>query len=62
MRLLFDIQVQLNEANRHVADLEQALAQYPNYPSIAANLDAAVRIQKRLQAQFMEAAVRIDSQ
>src|SRR5437870_704817 len=59
MSLLLDIQRQLEVADQRVVSLEQALREHPGYPSIAANLDSAVRIQKKLQAQFMEAAENV---
>lgn len=58
MSMLLQIQEKLNNANRKVAELEEALAQYPDLPSIAANLDSAIRLQSKFQAQFTEAAAR----
>ena len=58
MSILLGIQEKLSEANQRVAELEQALAQYPDVPSIAANLDSAIRVRSKLQAQFTEAAAR----
>ena len=59
MSALLEIQKEIDIANERVADLEIALRDYPGDPSIAANLDTAVRIQKKLQAQFMEAAAQV---
>ena len=44
-----------------MAELEKALIEFPSYPSIAANLDSAVRIRQKLEAQFAEAARRLAS-
>jgi hypothetical protein len=59
MSVLLQIRGQLDKAMHRVAELEKALAEHPGYPSIAANLDSAVRIQKKLEAQFEEAAASI---
>jgi hypothetical protein len=55
MSALLQIRGQLDTAVRRVTELEKSLAANPNFPSIAANLDSAVRIQKNLEAQFEEA-------
>ena len=48
---LSDIQKQLGLANQRVVSLEKALREHPGYPSIAANLDSAVRVQRKLETQ-----------
>lgn len=60
MNILLQIKAQLDRANDNVAELERAAVEYPSLPSIAANLASAVRIQKKLQAQFAEATARVD--
>lgn len=63
MSLILQIQAQLDKANRNVAELEQALAAYPDHVvSIAANLDSAIRIQNKLRGQLREAAARPEMQ
>lgn len=59
MSLLLNIQKQLDVANERVAVLEQALAQHPGYPSIAANLESAVRIRRKLEVQLAEATAAL---
>ncbi len=59
MSLLLDIQQELTTASARVAALELALRANPGYPSIAANLESAVRVQGLLQVQFNEAAARL---
>jgi hypothetical protein len=59
MSILLDIQKQLDRASERVARLERSLRDNPGFPSIAANLDTAVRIQTQLQMQFDEAAATI---
>jgi len=58
MSLLLEIQQQLEVATQRVLRLERALRDHPELPSIAANLETAVRIQKDLTDQFHEAAER----
>jgi hypothetical protein len=62
MSALLQIRGQLDKATERVAELKKALAANPGYPSIAANLDSAVRIQKKLEAQFEEAAASIGAE
>lgn len=59
MSLLLEIQKQLETASQRVVALERALAEHPDLPSIAANLETAVRIQTKLRAQFAEAAEKL---
>jgi hypothetical protein len=59
MSLLLDIQQELTAASARVAALELALRANPGYPSIAANLESAVKVQSLLQLQFSEAAARL---
>ena len=56
MSELLEIKKQLGIANQQVAQFERALAEHPTLPSVAANLDSAVRIQKKLELQFSETA------
>lgn len=56
MSLLLEIQKQIELAQGRVRKLEESLCAYPDLPSVAANLDSAVRIEQRLKAQFQEQA------
>ncbi|MEX0642154.1 MAG: hypothetical protein WD468_05610 [Pirellulales bacterium] len=42
-----------------MASLERALREHPDLPSVAANLDSAVRIRNRLGEQFVDAAAAV---
>lgn len=53
---------QLETANARVASLEQARKEHPDYPSIAANLDSAQRIRKKLESQLYEAAAAMGAE
>lgn len=59
MSLLLEITKQIETATRRVQSLERALADNPGYPSIAGNLESAVRIQRQLESQFEEAASQL---
>jgi hypothetical protein len=55
MSLVLDIQKQLHSATHRVVELERALLESPDV-SVEGNLESAVRIQRKLIAQFREAA------
>jgi len=59
MSLLLDIQKQLETAGERIIELERDLREYPGLPSIASNLETAVRLRSRLEAQFSEAASKV---
>ena len=56
MSSINEIRRQLNTANARIASLEKALNNHRGYPSIAANLESALRVRERLEAQLREAA------
>ena len=49
MSHLLEIKEQLEAASQRVLSLEQSLREHPDYPSIAANLASAARIQRSLE-------------
>ena len=49
MSHLLEIKTQLEAVRQRVLSLQQSLREYPEYPSIAANLESAVRIQRSLE-------------
>jgi acetate kinase len=59
MSELDQVRRQLATANARVAALEQALKEHSGYPSIAANLDSARRVRKKLELQLEQAAAAI---
>jgi hypothetical protein len=59
MSELLEIRKQIDTANARVLSLERALSEHPELPSIAANLDSAVRIKAKLEAQFADAAEKL---
>lgn len=59
MSLLLEIRKQLSSASERVLSLERALREHPDVPSIAANLDSAVRIKEKLEAEFADVAEKL---
>jgi hypothetical protein len=58
MSQLLEIQKQIEVASQRVIALERALRDHPELPSVAANLETAVRLRARLKQQFAEVAAR----
>src|SRR5271167_3385584 len=56
MSALLEIQRRIDAATVRVKALEHALIEHPGFPSIAANLESAVRIQRQLESQFFDVA------
>lgn len=54
MSRLLNLKSQISEASKRVRELELALVQYPDYPSIEANLKTATRVLDCLHAEFLE--------
>lgn len=59
MSVLLEIRKQLDVANERVLSLERALRDHPDLPSVTANLDSAVRIRAKLEAEFADAAEKL---
>jgi hypothetical protein len=59
MSLLLEIRKQLDVANERVLSMERALRDHPSLPSIAANLDSAVRIRTKLEAEFADVSEKL---
>ena len=53
MSRLIELRDQIEGASREVTILEKALLDNPGYPSIAANLESALRVRQRLQNAFV---------
>ena len=49
MSHLLEIKTQLEAVRQRVLSIQQSLREYPEYPSIAANLESAIRIQRSLE-------------
>ncbi|MEX2316174.1 MAG: hypothetical protein WD669_03415 [Pirellulales bacterium] len=58
MSQLLDIRKRIEVAGQRILTLERAFRDHPNLPSIATNLEAAVRVQEKLQQQFEEVAAK----
>jgi hypothetical protein len=58
MSQLLEIQKQIGVASQRVVALERALRDHPGLPSVAANLETAVRLRAKLEQQFAEVAAR----
>lgn len=58
MSALLEIRQQLSQASARVASLERALREHPDLPSVAANLESAVKVKRQLEAEFLDVADR----
>ena len=58
MSQLLQIKKQLEVASERILKLERALRDNPNLPSIAANLESAVRVRAKLEQQFAEVGAK----
>jgi hypothetical protein len=58
MSQLLEIQKQIELASQRVLVLERALRDHPSLPSVAANLESAVRVRTKLEEQFVEAGAK----
>jgi hypothetical protein len=56
MNNMAELLKELDTVKARIASLEEALKDYPGYPSIAANLDSARRVKNRLEEQLKETA------
>ena len=59
MSILLELKKQIEEVDREVVLLKRAMVDNPGYSSIAANLESAVKMQGRLQAEFLQEASHI---
>lgn len=58
MSQLLEIRKQIEIAAQRIVKLERAFRDHPELPSIAANLESAVRVRDKLQQQFGEVAAK----
>lgn len=59
MSILLQLRKQIDAASARVLSLERAVRDYPDLPSVAANLDSAVRIKANLEEQFADSAEQL---
>ncbi|HEV7222845.1 MAG TPA: hypothetical protein VGN42_09095 [Pirellulales bacterium] len=59
MSSLLEITKQIERASARVQSLERALVDYPGLPSIAANLESVIRVQRQLEAEFEAVAAQL---
>ena len=58
MSQLLEIRKQIEIASERILTLERALRDHPDLPSVAANLESALRVRAKLEQQFAEVGAK----